>query len=110
VWLGALFVHLPLHTEDASDRLVIVNLNVRFTICGWCKRRTIRLSEISRQPFCDITSGVGRCKLGFKQYSLRHTHLALTLHATNGFDASGLTPDMLLSPASFEVTVIADRG
>ncbi len=110
MWLGAPFIHLPLHTKDASDRLVIVNLNIRFMICERCKRRTARLSEIPRQPFCDITPGVRRCKLGFKQCSLRHTHLALTLYATNGFDALGLAPDMLLSPASFEVTVIADRG
>ena len=74
------------------------------------KRRTVRLSEVSRQPFCDTTCGIGRCKLGFKQYSFRRTHLALTLRTTNGFGDLGLAPNMLLSPASFEVTTIAGRG
>jgi hypothetical protein len=43
-----------------------------------------------RQPFCDTAPMIGRCKLGFRQYSFRHARLALTLRAANDFGDLGL--------------------
>ena len=65
-------------------------LNVGGPVRGEYKRRALRPSDVPRQPFYGTTRGVGRCKLGFRQYSFRHARLALTRRATNGFDALGL--------------------
>jgi hypothetical protein len=49
--------------------------------------------------------------LGFTQFSIHHTRLALTLgRPTTVSVPESLSPDMLLSPASFEVTTIAGQG
>lgn len=50
------------------------------------------------QSFYDTAPVVSRCKLGFRQYSFHHTHLALTRRTANDFDALGLFRTCYCSP------------
>ena len=45
---------------------------------------------VSCQSFYDTAPVVGRCKLGFRQYSFHHTHLVLTRRIVNDLDTLGL--------------------
>jgi hypothetical protein len=44
---------------------------------GGTQHPFLRLSGVSRQPFCHTARVIRRCKLGFRQYSFHPTRLAL---------------------------------
>lgn len=72
--------------EDAPDGLVPPD-EPGF---GEPPRNVLIPSEMPRQSFCDTAPVVGRCKLGFRQYSFHHARLALILRTANDFGELGL--------------------
>src|SRR4051812_30110815 len=76
-WLGAPFVHLPLPTEDGRKGWCPDTIDFQVSGLGGPQCRVLHLSGAPCQPFYGAARVVRPCKLGFKQYSLRHARLAL---------------------------------
>ena len=106
-WLGAPFVHLPLPTEGAPEKLA-----------GSRHDRLLGRNSTPFPPFLRCAAStilrhrsvISRCKLGFRQYSFHHTRLALIHDAANGSGASGPFLNMLLSPVPFGISAISSQG